>query len=138
MSLRIVLDAPDKLDLAEELQAEYFAQAKEVVAAAADLLLAEIHRLLRLRFGTFLTAAPAGQPPEWDTGQLNASFRRLPARIQGAVASSGIGSQDPGGNRLEYGFTDLRGIRTLPHPFLRPAIAATEGPINELVQARLG
>lgn len=127
----------DKLDLADELQDEFHAEAKRAVGDAADLLLAEVRRLLTLRQGTARTAAPEGQPPEQDTAGLVRSFRRIPPRVRGRVASSGVQSNHAGGNRLEHGLTDRRGIRTLPHPFLRPAIATTDGPIGDLLQERL-
>ena len=145
MTLRVVIEAPAKLDLADELLEEFHAGAKAAVTGASQLLLTEVQRLLRQRKGTARTAAPAGEPPEEDTGALANSFRLIPASVRtpvfakgyGAEARSGIRSNDPGGNRLEFGFTDLRGIRTLPHPFLAPAIANTEGAIEALLRERL-
>jgi hypothetical protein len=137
MTLRVVIDAPAKLDLAEDLLEEFHGAAIEAVEDAAQLLLDEIVRVLRLRQGSAETAAPAGEPPEQDTGALAASFRLLPGRVRGAVAFSGIRSNHPGANRLEWGFTDIRGIRTLPHPFIMRSVRATEGPINALLKQRL-
>jgi hypothetical protein len=145
MTLRVVIEAPDKLDLAEELREEFVQEAKAAVTDASQLLLTEVQRLLRQRKGTAQTVAPAGEPPEEDTGELANSFRLIPASIRtpvaakgyGAEARSGIRSNHPGGNRLEVGFTDIRGVRTLPHPFLAPAIATTEGPIEALLRERL-
>ena len=146
MTLRVVIDAGEKLDLADELREEFVAEAKAAVTDGAQLLLTEVQRLLRLRKGTKKTAAPEGEPPEEDTGALANSFRVIPASIRtpvqakgyGAEARSGIRSNDPGGNRLEFGFLDLRGVRTLPHPFIAPAIKNTEGAIEALIQERLG
>jgi hypothetical protein len=137
MSLRVVVMAPDKLDLADELQDEFKAEAKAAVKEGAQLLLSEIQRLLRLRSGPAGMTAPEGEPPEKHTAALLESFRLLPPRVSGAVASSGIISRHPGANRQEFGYTDIRGVRTLPHPFLRPAIAATEGKMSELLTERL-
>ena len=137
MSVKAVVYG-DKIDLADELMEEFHAEAKDAVSEGADMLLSEVRRLLTLRRGTAATVAPEGQPPEQDTSGLVRSFRKIPPRVRGRVASSGIRSSHPGGNRLENGFTDVRGIRTFPHPFLRPAIANTDGPIGAMLQARLG
>lgn len=138
MSARVLIEGNGKLDLAEELREEFHAVAEAAVSGAADLLLDEVDRRLALRTGSKSSAAPPGEPPEEDTGRLRKSFRKIPPRVQGAVASSGIRSNDPAGNRLENGFTDKLGIRTFPHPFIRPSIAATEEPITRLLQERLG
>ena len=127
----------DKLDLADELQEEFHQQAKDVAAEAADILLGEVKTLLKLRIGSLQTAAPEGQPPEFDTGALEKSFKKIPPRVKGRVASSGVQSNDPGANRLEYGATDSRGIRTLPHPYVRPALANVEEKVTRLVESRL-
>lgn len=128
----------DRLDLADELQEQFHEVAKGVAKEAAGILLAEVQRLLRLRAGTFKSAAPEGQPPEYDIGELYRSFEIIPPRVKGRTASSGVQSDHPGANRLEYGKTDARGIRTLPHPFVRPAMANVEEAVTELVQKRLG
>lgn len=124
MSARIVVYG-DMIDLADELEEEFHDKVLKVVDRAADLLLAETRRLLSLRQGTVRTSAPDGQPPERDTGALAASYRKIPGRIRGRVASAGIRSRDPAANRVEYGATDTRGIRTFPHPAVRLAIAGT-------------
>lgn len=136
MALKVTVYG-DRIDLADELMDEFHDQAKSAVAEGADVLLDEVKRLLTLRRGTARTAAPEGQPPEQDAAQLEKSFRRIPPRVRGRVASSGIRSDHPGGNRLEWGFTDSRGIRTLPHPFLAPAIANTDERIGQLLEERL-
>ena len=128
----------EKLDLADEITEEFHAEAKAAVGEAGNLLLAEVRRLLALRRGGPRTAAPEGQPPEQDTGALLRSFRRIPPRIRGRIASSGVQGDEEGSNRLEFGKTDVRGIRTLPHPFMAPAIANMEGPIGRLLEERLG
>lgn len=136
MSFKVTLIG-DKLDLADELAEEFEAQAKEAVSEAADLLLHEVQRNLRLRVGTRKTVAPIGQPPEFDTGALLASFRKIAPRVKGRVASSGIRSNHPGANREEFGKTDVRGIRTFPHPYVAPAMAVVDEPVNALLQERL-
>lgn len=128
----------DRLDLADELEEQFHGEAKLVVGEAADLLLDEVQRNLRLRTGTAATSAPEGAPPEYDTGELYRSYERIPPRVKGRIASSGVQSDHPGAARVEYGSTDSRGIRTLPHPAVRLAVDASEEPITALVEKRLG
>jgi len=127
----------EKLDLADELRDEFHAVAKEAVRDGAQLLLREVDRLLTLRHGTPQTAAPEGEPPEQDTAGLVRSWDLVNPRVRGDMVQAGIKSNHPGAVRLEYGLTDARGIRTFPHPYIRPAMATTEGPIGELLAERL-
>lgn len=135
MTIRVVVYG-DKIDLADELQEEFVAVAKEAIGEAGDLLVGEVERLLQLRGGP--DPSPEGQPPAFQTGELLASVSRLPPRVKGRVASSGVRVEGDGALRLEYGKTDARGIRTFPHPFVRPALTAMEGPIGDLLRWRLG
>jgi len=137
VSVKVVVYG-DRIDLADELEEEFHAVAKDVVTEGAEKLLREVRALLRLRAGTFRTAAPEGQPPEYDVGDLFRSFRLIPARVRGRSVSAGIQSDDPGANRVEFGATDTRGIRTLPHPYLRPALANVEPLVTELFIDRFG
>jgi hypothetical protein len=132
----------DNIDLADELKDEFVPKAKAAINEASEVLLEEVKRLLSLRQGSAKTAAPEGQPPEQDTGELIRSFKRMPARLsresEGAPAVvGGIRANNDYGVRLEYGQTDARGIRTLPHPYLRPAMVAVEPRIDALLQERL-
>ena len=127
----------DKVDLADELQEEFHQQAKDAVSEGADILLDEIRRLLSMRRGTARTVAPAGAPPEFDVGDLFKSFRKIPPRVRGRTATSGIKSDSIYGIRLEYGLTDGRGFRILPHPYIGPAIANTDERIGQLLEERL-
>jgi hypothetical protein len=137
MSIKVVVHG-EVLDLADELQDDFHRDAKAVVEEGAGMLLGDVQRRLRQRSGTFRTAAPEGEAPEFDVGDLYRSFKLIAPRVTGRVATSGIRSDHPGANRLEYGKTDVRGIRTLPHPYLRPAMEAMEEPIGRLLQERLG
>lgn len=137
MTVKVVVYG-DKLDLADEVAEEFVAEAKDVAGEAGNIMLAEAQRLAKLRIGTAQTAAPEGQPPEYDSGEFYRKLKRIPPRVKGRVASSGIQSNHPGAARIEWGGTDSRGIRTLPHPIFRPAAANSEQPITELAQRKLG
>lgn len=128
----------DRIDLADELFEQFHPVAKAVAKEAAEMMLAEIDRQLNLAEGTARTAAPEGAPPERDTGDLAESFTIIAPRVKGRVVSSGVQSDHPGGNRLENGSTDSLGRRTLPHPFIAPALRAVEPAVDALVRKRLG
>lgn len=136
MSMRITVHG-DKIDLADELRTEFHADAKDAVEVAAGIVLLEVDRLLTLRRGTPQTAAPEGEPPEADTTALIRSFRVMNGRVKGNVAWSGIQSNDPAVARLEFGATDVRGIRTFPHPFILPAFATSRDEMDGVLRARL-
>lgn len=136
MSLRVTVYG-DKIDLADDLEKEFHKEAKAVVDYASRLVLREITRLLTLRSGTKQTAAPEGEPPEADTMDLARSFEVIPPRVRGRSVRGGVQSRDPGVPRLEFGATDDRGVRTLPHPFVLPAFEEMGSAIDQLVQDRL-
>lgn len=137
MAFKMVFNAPEKLDLADELLEEFHAQAKDAVEGAATIVLREIKRKLTQVKGTPRTSAPEGQPPEYDTGALEKSYRLLSGRVKGNVASSGVQSKDPGANRLEMGFTDNRGIRTFPHPHVRTSFQDTYDDVTAYLNGAL-
>jgi hypothetical protein len=128
----------NKLDLADELAEEFHAEAKPIVAEGRDMLLSRVQQLLTRRRGTAQTVAPVGEPPEVDTFELVNSWKPTPVTVRRDSVRAGIRSNLLGKVlRLEYGGTDSRGIRTLPRPFLRPAIAEMDGPIGRLFEELL-
>ena len=128
----------EKLDLADELADEFHEDAKATVTEGAEMLLGRVQQFLSRRRGTARTVAPEGEPPEVDTFELLNSWKLIPVSVRRDSVRSGIQSRLLGNVlRLEYGATDSRGIRTLPHPSLRPAIAEMDGPIGRLFEERL-
>lgn len=125
----------DKIDLADELEEEFHAEAMEAVGEAADIVLADVKQRLSRRRGP--EASPPGEPPALQEGDLLRSYRRVTPKVRGRVATSGIYSRHPGANRVEFGAVDRRGIRTLARPHVRPAFAAMEPAVTELLQRRL-
>lgn len=126
----------EKIDLADELEEDAIPWAKQLVSEAGDMGLAEVRRLLSLRRGTAQTVAPEGQPPEFDEGGLYESYEKIPPKVKGRIATSGVQSDHPGAGRLEYGKTDARGIRTLPHPAVGPAFQNIEEKVTDLIESR--
>ena len=135
MAIRVEVYGDSLIDAADEILEEIEPRAREAVREAADMLLNEVRRLLRLRSGP--PAAPEGEPPAKRTGELLKSFRRIPVSVKGRVVSSGIQSNHPGANRLEFGVVDKLGRRTLPHPYIRPAMERMEGPITAFLERAL-
>lgn len=126
----------DYIDLAEELEQAWHTPARHAAREAGQMLTAEVRRLLTLRSGTARTVAPPGEPPERDTGTLLAGVSQISVRRGNTVASSGVQVTHPGAARLEWGATDVQGRRTLARPYLRAALANTEGPITAMLEER--
>lgn len=118
---------PDLVDLADELLDEVEPRAKEAVRDARDIVLGEAKRLLSLRTSGLPTE---GQPPVRRTSELYRSLRKLAVSVRGRVISAGFSTAHPGASRLEYGFVDKLGRRTLPHPWLRPAFENTRDQVE--------
>jgi hypothetical protein len=126
----------DKSLITKEARAEFRRDVRGALRGASDILLTEIKRRLGARTGP--EPSPEGEAPARRTGKLLRSYRRLAVRARLDVASGGIISKHPGANRLEFGATDTRGVRTLPHPHVRPALAAVEGHVNRYLADLLG
>jgi len=133
----------DRLDLADELEEDFVPVALSVVGRGGDLLSDEVRRRLRLRQGTRQTAAAEGQPPEEDTSALVRSVDTIKPRVVkrkhgGAMVASGTHVNHDGAARLEWGKTDAWGIRTYPHPYIRPSADAVAPQVEELLIEGLG
>lgn len=126
----------DKIDLADELQDEFKKVAKVAIRDAADIVVAEVQRLLSLQSSG--SVAEEGAPPAKQTGDLVAAVQRITPKLSGRVATSGFMIDDPGALRLNYGKVDKRGIRTFPHPFAEPALENAEPAVDALLQERMG
>src|SRR5690606_12815496 len=124
----------DKLDLADELQDEFHADAKAAVRDAAQLMLAESKRLIQ-RYGPNAPAPPVETPATLTGNLLRLTKLRSP-RVRGRVVSAGV-SYAPHAHLLEFGHVAADGTRVLPRPFVRVAEKNTEGPITDLLRARL-
>jgi hypothetical protein len=136
MSLRFDVKT-DRIDLADELEEEYRVGVKAAVTDAANLLLAESHRLITA-YGD-AGPAPAGSTPATDTGNLRKMTKRLPyrGRSRSRYASSGV-AYAPHAHLLEYGHNNSDGTRTLPRPFIDLAMTNAESDIENLLRERLG
>jgi hypothetical protein len=126
----------DKIDLADDIEEDFRLAAEAGVRDAAQLLLDKVRDKLQARRGTARTSAPPGEPPEYDEGDLFRSWKLLPTRLRGRMAESGIKSNNVYAVRLEYGKTDKRGVRTFPHPYVRPAMKEVEPAIFALWRER--
>lgn len=127
----------DKLDLADELPDEWIQRMKAPVREAGALFVTEVKRRLTLAQGSPSTSAPENEPPERDSGDLVASVRQLNTKVKATIASTGVHVRDEGAARLEWGKTDVRGIRTYPHPFIRPSAEAVAKQAGELIAKAL-
>jgi hypothetical protein len=126
----------DKLDLADELADEFHDEAAKAVTDGAKILLAESHRLIA-RWGPN-APAPAGQTPATITGDLLrlTRLRRGRVRRNSRVAQAAV-QYAPHSWLVEFGHINVDGTRTLPRPFVRPAVENTEADIDRLLTERL-
>ena len=135
MTYKITI-ANDKLNLADELEEEFHEEAKGIIEEASTILQQHTQAQLSRYSGPGRT--PEGQPPALRTGALLRSIKTIRAKVKGRIVSGGIISRDPGANRVEYGATDSLGRRTLPHPFVRPAMETARPVIDALFADRMG
>lgn len=127
----------DKLDLADELPEEWMERLKGPIREVGGMFKAEVIRRLSLAQGDASTSAKEGDAPERDSGDLIASVRQLNTMVKPTIAETGVHVRDPGAARLEWGATDVRGIRTYPHPFVRPSAEAVAAPAGRLIEKAL-
>jgi len=127
------------IDLADEMLEELEPRAKAAVEDARDIWYAELLRMLAQRSSG---AARENEPPvhrgggdQWTPVSLLDSFRKIPGRVRGRVASAGFSSTHPGANRLEYGFVDRDGHETFAHPYLRPSYEKKRAEIMRRLEA---
>ena len=135
MSMTFRVQGEGKLDLAEELREEFLPVARQVVLEASDILLAETREKIAA-YGP--GPAPPGSTPGTHTGNLLKMTKRGTVRLGRDKASySGAVKYAPHAHLVEYGHTNVDGTRTLPRPFIRPAMEAAEPKIQRLFKERL-
>ena len=116
-----------------DLEGEALKGAVQTVEKAGDLAKARVQQLLVKSEGP---AAP-DEPPHSHTEALAKSVEREPAvTLSSRKGVQGVSTRvvvtDPGAARDEFGAIDARGIRTFPHPFLRPAFEDVAADIEAL------
>lgn len=77
-------------------------------------------------------ASAPGEPPAVDFGRLRASVGQEEFRVLGAVLSIKVGTNVEYALPLEYGTGKIK-----PRPFMRPALEAARGEMNETITAEL-
>lgn len=100
MSMKVRVTG-DHIDLADELEEEFKAVAKETVREAASVLLAQVQDNLRRRSGP--EPAPPGEPPARQTGKLLRSWKLSPVWVGRRAVACSVRSNHPAAWVLEYG-----------------------------------
>jgi hypothetical protein len=134
MSARVVVYGDNLIDQADELTEEAMLRGKEGMDGASNILVSFTKRLLQLRSGP--DAAPVGEPPAYQAGDLSRSVKRVNARVRGRVVIGGVRVTDPGAALHEYGGT-VKGKTRMARPFIRPALEFTDALITAHLQASL-
>jgi hypothetical protein len=137
MSFKVTIKKEGTLDgTAAEIFAEMRPRGEAAVRTATDMVLTRIDQKLSVRSDR---PARPGEPPREVSGELRQSVKRIPQRTRVGLSaisvSSGIQSRHAGVNRLEFGATDSRGIRTFPHPFVRPTFEQLKRKLDALFAA---
>lgn len=133
-NIRVRLSAEE---FSGNLEGEVLEGAEEVVGRAADRTVERVKSLLSRPFAGRPTEP--GSPPLKRRGDLAASVRRTPVESDGKrIVSSRVIVDDEGAGRLEFGAVDKRGIRTFPHPFLRPAFEEMQDEIDDMLREWAG
>jgi hypothetical protein len=134
--MNVVIEGEGRLDLADEIEEEFVAVAAAAVAEGAQMLLVESKRLVALHGQN--APAPPGSTPATVSGDLLrlTKPRSRRGRVRGNEAAAGV-QYAPHSWLVEYGHMNVDGTRTLPRPFVRPAVENTTEPVDRLLRERL-
>lgn len=112
-------------DLGEDIWADLYPRAEAKLREAAPVILAEARRNLSRRRGSRRTAAPAGEPPEYDSGDLSRSLKTFRVRKTKYSVALEYGSDHRAAGLHEFGGSvtqDDGGVHIFPpRPYMRPA-----------------
>lgn len=131
---KIVVVGEPKLTIVEDAMEVFKREAKGAVREASEELLRAVKAQLRKH--KYPPAAAPGAPPAMrfeEPPYLMASFKTLRIRVTKYAVFGGVYSNHEGAARLEYGATDIRGIKTYPHPYLAPALADAEPSVTNIL-----
>lgn len=122
--MRARLSELELIGLGDEIWEEFFPRAEAALGEAVDLVVAEAKTNLSRAKGTKLTVAAAGEPPEYDEGELHDSVRPGKVRKTKYSIRKEYGSEHPGAGLHEFGGTITQNGVTRaypPRPYMRPA-----------------
>lgn len=137
--MRVYITEAQLDGIGDELWEELEPRTEKALAEGAQLIVDAAQLNLRRRRGTGRSTAPAGEAPEFDTGELHDSVKLLgKVRRSKYQVRQGYGSQHPASILHEYGGLTKGGVGGVPRryparPYLRPAEEQT----REAVEARL-
>jgi hypothetical protein len=135
----------DWAELTEAVREDTLQRAVVVVDQASDKLHGEVSRRLRQRRGE---AAPAGEPPAMQTGELARAFAAMRAKIGRRRNRVTGGLHTPNRKRangedwwpvigaLEYGAT-VNGVHHPARPFLRPSEDVVQREVDRLLAGEM-
>jgi hypothetical protein len=135
--IRVRFGETDMLALGDDSIDELMDRAEAALDKAVDVVVAEAQLNLRKRQGTRKTAAPAGESPEQDEGDLLLSVKPGRVRRTKYGVRKEYGSDHPSAGLHEFGGTiTQRGKKRTypPRPYLRPAEATTEAEVERILE----
>lgn len=132
--IRLRLTEVDVLGLPESSREDLMAAIEPLLDPAVDLIVSAARSNLSRRRGTASTAAPIGEPPEYDEGQLHDSIRAGETKRTLYSVRKEYGSDHPAAGLHEYGGTTKGTKRLYPaRPYMRPAEAQTEDEVSRIL-----
>ena len=135
--IKVRLSDTDLLGMAEETREELMDAIAPKAHRGAQKIIAEAQINLRRRQGTARTAAPAGESPEQDEGDLLLSMKVFRTRKTKYGVRVYYGSNHPSAGLHEWGGTITHnGVKRTypPRPYLRPAEDATASEVNRILE----
>lgn len=134
----------DATGMAEKILDVYIRpSAEDAVERGAQLIAERMRALVSRPYAG--TAAAKGEPPRQREGQLADSIDSGPAEWKERTGRrerpskwsvrAPFGSDLPQAGRLEFGGTDKRGRRILPHPYLRTAVAESRARVDRILES---
>lgn len=135
--MRVRLSELDIDDLGEGIWEDIYARAEPKLRQGAEVIMGEARRNLSRRRGTKRTASPAGEAPEYDSGELSRSLKTFRLRKSKYTIGLEYGSDHPAAGLHEFGGTASRdkGARIYPpRPYLRPAEDRTGDEVTEILE----
>ena len=134
--IKVRLSEFDIHGLGDEVWDELQSRAETAVSEGVEMIVEAAHRNLSRRKGTKRTAAPAGEPPELDTGGLLRSVKAGKVRRTKYGVRQEYGSAHPAAGLHEFGGTVKRRGKLRRYP-ARSYLRAAEEQVREAVTQRL-
>lgn len=136
--IRVRMSELDLIDLGDDIWEEIYPRAERALEKGVDVILDRARANLRRRIGsTPRSASPAGEPPEYDSGELERSLKPGPVRRSKYRIQKSYGSDHRAAGLHEFGGRVVHGekVQVYPaRPYMRPAEEATREELDRIIE----